>query len=297
MKNTLTEIASGANVVDNKPISKDFEGVLMPSLKTSTIIGSNKGGVGKTMVSLLLSLIYRRANYPLRIVEIDNERKLSAMLGNDPNIHSVPATQDIEEIANNRFAAESQFNEVFDEWMKGDSLTDLGANMTEALFSWFRYCHIDELAIDENIRFRFVACASPDGQALRSALDALKAARQAIGNDTELFLVLNDISGGSGFTPYETNADFIELMKMRDEVGLRVINIPYCASVLSEFGRAMNLNPIQIIERITEIAAAAKLDYVSTAVHKKKLMKWLEAAGAALEPLLEVEVDKQGQAA
>lgn len=261
----------------------------MPSSKTSTIIGSNKGGVGKTMVSLLLSLIYRKAGYPLKLVEIDNEQKLSAMLGGDGNILSIPATQDVERIANDRFAAESHFNPVFEAWMECDSLADLGANMTEALFSWFRYCHIDELAIDENINFRFVACASPDAQALRSALDSLKTARETIGKDAALFVVLNDISGGAGFTPYETHSAYVELMTMEREQGLRVIRIPYCASQLSEFGRAMNLNPLQIIEKLDVVAEKAKLDRVGTAVHKKKLMKWMEEAAVALTPLLEVE--------
>jgi hypothetical protein len=260
----------------------------MPASKTATIIGPNKGGVGKTMVSTLIALIYSEAKYPLKIVEIDNEQKLSAMLG-DKNILSIPATQDIEAMANNRFAAESHFNPVFEAWMEGDSLTDLGANMTEALFSWFRYCHIDELAIDENIQFRFVACAAPDGQALRSAAESLKTARDVIGRDAQLFLVLNDITGGSGFAPYETNPDYVALMSMEASLGLTIIRIPYCASQLSEFGRAMNLNPLEIVNRIDEVAAAAKLDRVSTLVHKKKHMKWMEECAEALKPLFVVD--------
>ncbi len=261
----------------------------MPASKTCTIIGSNKGGVGKTMVSLLLSLIYREAGYPLKIVEIDNEQKLSAMLGGDKEILSLAATQDIEDIANDRFAAESHFNPVFEAWCESDSLTDLGANMTESLLSWFRYCLIGELAVDENINFRFVACAAPDAQAIRSAHESLKAARDSIGKNTELFLVLNDISGGLGFKPYETQPDYVALMEMEKTIGLKVIRLPYCASQLSEYGRALNLNPLQIIGKIDEVAAAAKLDRVGTAVHKKKLMKWMEDCASALDPLLYVE--------
>lgn len=270
----------------------------MRESKTCTIIGSNKGGVGKTMTALLLCLIYREAGYPLKIVEIDNEQKLSAMLGGEQEILPIPATQDMESMANDRFAAETHFNPVFEAWCEGDSLTDLGANMTEALLSWFRYCMIGELAIDENINFRFVACAAPDGQALRSAHEGLKAARESIGKNTELFLVMNDLSGGAGFKPYEANADYIALMQMEQTLGLKVIRVPYCASQLSEFGRAMNLNPLQIINRIDEVAKAANLDRVSTAVHKKKLMKWLEDAAKALDPLLyATERTVTGQAA
>lgn len=261
----------------------------MPASKTCTIIGANKGGVAKTTTAMLLCLIYREAGYPLKVIEIDNEQKLSAMLGGDKNILSLPATQDVEAMANDRFAAESHFNPVFEAWMESDSITDLGANMTEALLSWFRYCLIGELAIDENINFRFVACAAPDGQALRSAHESLKAARDIIGKNTELFLVLNDLSGGAGFKPYETNPDYVALMQMEQALGLKVMRVPYCSSQLSEFGRAMNLNPLQIINRIDEVAKVANLDRVSTAVHKKKLMKWMEDAAKALGPLLYVE--------
>jgi hypothetical protein len=261
----------------------------MPASKTCTIIGSNKGGVGKTMTALLLSLIYREAGYPLKIIEIDNAQRLSRMLNGDLNVLSIPATQNLEDISNDRFAAESHFNPVFEAWMESDSLTDLGANMTEALFSWFKYCLIDELAIDENIGFRFVCCASPDSQALRSAYEGLINAREIIGKDAELFLVLNDTRGGDGFMPYERNSDYIALMKMATTQELKVIRIPFCASKLAQPGDGDNLNPLQILNKVDEVAKAANLDRVSTVVHKKKLMKWMEDAAKALDPLLYVE--------
>lgn len=261
----------------------------MSTRKTCTIIGSNKGGVGKTMVSLLLSLLFRNAQYPLTIIEIDNEKKLSAMIPEGEKVISINATQDIEEIAEDRFAAETHFNTVYDAWGQGDSLTDLGANMTTALLNWFKYCEIGELAAEDGINFRFVACASPDDQALQSAVEAISLARKTIGNSAEYFVVLNQTSDGNGFKPYENNPSYLALKKFDNDGLIRIIEMPYCASILNEFGRAMKLNPIQIIDQIDQVVEKAGLDKVSSRVHQRKLMKWLNNAAEALSPLLEVE--------
>lgn len=261
----------------------------MSTKKTCTIIGSNKGGVGKTMISLLLSLLFRRAQYPLTIIEIDNEKKLSAMLPEGEKVISINATQDIEQIAEDRFAAETHFNRVYDAWGKGDSLTDLGANMTTALLNWFKYCEIGELAAEDSINFRFVACASPDDQALQSAVEAISLARKTIGNSGEYFVVLNQTSDGNGFKPYENNPSYLALKKYEAEGLIQIIDLPYCSSVLNEYGRAMKFNPVQIIEHLDAVIEKAGLDKVSSRVHQKKLMKWMESAAEALSPFLEVE--------
>lgn len=261
----------------------------MPAKKTCTIIGSNKGGVGKTMISLLISLLYANGKYPLKIIEIDNEKKLSSMVPNPEDVISIDATQNIEDIIEDRYASETHFNQVYDGWQSGDSLTDLGANMTTALFNWFKYSQIDELAAEDNIDFRFAACASPDDQALKSALDAVKKAQTALGNSAEYFVVLNETSDGPGFAPYEANPSFLALKQLEAEGGVRIITVPYCASRLNDHGRAMKLNPVQIIERFEEVVERAKLDKISARVHKKKLMTWLNTAAEALSPFLVVD--------
>lgn len=269
----------------------------MPAKKNSTIICSNKGGVGKTMVSLLLSLLYAKAQYPLTIIEIDNEKKLSSMLPNGTDVISIDATQNIEVIIEDRFASETHFNQVYNGWQNSDSLTDLGANMTTALFNWFSYCEIGEMAAEDNIEFRVVACASPDDQALKSAIDAIDTAHRALGNSAEYFVILNQTSDGAGFKPYDLNPSFLELKKREANGSIRLIEIPYCSSRLNEFGRAMKLNPIQIIERLDEVVERAGLDQVAARVHKKKLMTWLNNAAEALGPLQIVEERVQVAAA
>lgn len=267
--------------------------------KLCTIIGSDKGGVGKSMVSLVMTLVFDNASYPLRVVEIDNQRKLTSVLGADRIDLSLSANPDLQDISRNRHAAESFFNPVYLEWSKGNSVTDLGANVTTSLMAWFRQCEIGELAAEDHIEFRFVACASPDEQAIRSAVSAIKEARSTLGPTAEYYVVLNDISGVSGFAPYEQNAAFEELRALERHSSVNVIEVPYCDSLLLEHGKAMQLNPLQVVQKADEVAARAKLDAVGARVHKKKMITWLMKTQQNLAPLLSVEdrvPQPQGQA-
>lgn len=257
--------------------------------KLCTIIGSDKGGVGKSLVAQLLTLIFRGSDIPLRVIEVDNQRKLSGVLGEGEVDFSLAAMPEFERGSRDRHHFESFYNPVYTEWSKGVSLTDLGANVTTSLLDWFSHCDIGELAVEDGIKFRFVACASPDEQAIKSALEAVESAHKAFGGLAEFYVVLNDTSGNLGFTPYASNEAMQDLAKAEAENKVQVVRLPYCDSLLFEYGRANNMSPIQITADAATIAQRAGLDMVSTRVHKNKLMKWLQASQEALEPLLTIE--------
>lgn len=257
--------------------------------KLCTIIGSDKGGVGKSMISLVMTLVFDNARFPLRVIEIDNQRKLSSVLGSDRIDLSLAAAPDLLEVSRSRHAAESFYNPVYMEWAKGDSVTDLGANVTTSLMAWFRQCEIGELAAEDLIDFRFVACASPDEQAIKSAVTAIKEARETLGQAAEFYVVLNDLAGASGFTPYEDNPAYRELRALERDNAVTVLEIPYCDSILLEHGKAMQLNPLQVVHQADRVAAAAKLDPVGSRVHKKKMMSWLKQTQQNLSPLFSAE--------
>ncbi|MTH95363.1 hypothetical protein [Roseibium sp. RKSG952] len=257
--------------------------------KICTIIGSDKGGVGKSLVAQLLTLIFRFSEVDLRVVEIDNQRKLTGILGEDKVNLSLSAMPQFERGSRDRHHFESFYNPVYTEWSKGFSLTDLGANVTTSLLDWFTYCDIGELAVEDGIRFRFVACATPDEQAIQSAIESAENAKKAFGSLAEVFIVLNDSSGNLGFAPYE-NGDAMRGLHQQEQSGaVKVIRLPFCDSLLFEYGRAEKMSPIQITAQADDIAARAGLDEVSKRIHRKKLVKWCVAAQERLEPLLTIE--------
>lgn len=258
-----------------------------PSRKTCTIVGSNKGGVGKSMISLMQTMIYDNAGYDLKLVEIDNERKLSALLGDRVDL-PLDAFVRISDASRDRHAHESYYNKVYGMMTEADSLIDFGANVTTTFFDWFSQCEMGHFAAEDNISFRFVACASPDEQAIAAAISAVSKAEEALGPTAEYFVVLNDITGQSGFAPYFDNAHYKTLMALEEAGKVKIINIDYCDSLLFEHGKAMHLTPVDIINRADEVAAKVGLDPISTRVHRLKLMRWAAATQKAMEPLLMV---------
>jgi len=260
----------------------------MDGKKICTIVGSDKGGVGKSMISLVMTLVFDNAGEPLSVVEIDNQRKLTTVLGQNRVDVSIAAAPDLAEIRRNRHAAEFLYNKVYVEWARRNSVTDLGANVTTSLMSWFRECDICELAAEDDIHFRFVACASPDEQAIKSAVSAIESA-SVLGPSAEHFVVLNDLSGSSGFSPFEQHPSYLDLLDLRRKGIVKIIEIPYCDSLLLDYGKARGLNPLQAVRHYEDIATDAGLDAVTARIHKKKMMKWLRDVQNALTPLLIVE--------
>ena len=264
--------------------------------KKCTIVGSNKGGVGKSMISLMQTMIYDNARYPLKLVEIDNERKLSALLGDRVDL-PLDAFVRISDASRDRHAHESYYNKVYGMMTEADSLIDFGANVTTTFFDWFAQCEMGHFAAEDNISFRFVACASPDEQAISAAISAVAQAEKALGPTAEYYVVLNDIYGQSGFAPYYDNPQYKALVALKDAGRVKIINIDYCDSLLFEHGKAMHLTPLDIINRSDEVAERAGLDPIATRVHRLKLMRWLTATQEAMNPLLIVDGFEPAQTA
>lgn len=263
----------------------------------STIIGSDKGGVGKSMISTILTLIFDKSGIPLSVFEVDNQKKLSSVFPNRVN-RSFPVAPSITDITKNKYAAESFFNPLYMEWRKGRSLTDLGANVTSYILEWMKQCEINEIAKEDGIKFKFSVCASPDEQAIKSALNGIEQAKEILGYNADYYVIFNDTVGNTGFLPYERLDSFKKIIslsqtKVNDKINeLNIINVPYCDSILLEYGKSMSLNPIEIVDLYQDVAKEANLDDVFARSHKKKLVNWLINVQTALTDLVTISITK-----
>jgi hypothetical protein len=257
--------------------------------KTCTIIGANKGGVGKSMIAMIKALVFEKAQYPLQVVEIDHQKRLSTLVGNGAVHKSIPANVDFEAISRDRHAAEKFYNDVYSEWMKGDSLTDLGANVTTPLLSWIRMNMITTLAAEDQIEFRFVAVAMPDDESLRSAVSAIEEAQSVLGPMAEYYVVLNDNSGSYGFAPYSGTESMLALEALQAKGQIEILRVAYCDSILFELGKARSINARRALDMAEDIGRAENLDDVTVRIHKMKLTKWLRDTQAVLRPILSVD--------
>lgn len=253
--------------------------------KTATIVGSDKGGVGKSLISSLLIEAYDQARRPLSVVEIDHQGKLRNTMGNRVDL-ALRAAAELGDVTRDRSIAERFYNPVYDIWARHDSLTDLGANVTTFMFDWMNQCYIRDLADEDKIHFRFVAVATPDDQALRSAYNAISTAVDALREtDAEQFLVLNEISQGSGFAYYEDHQVFRELKQLPDSVNLKILKIPYCDSGLMEYGRAHALSPLSVFKNTDRLCEEMQLSRVASRTEKGRVSDWIIEVQESLEPL------------
>lgn len=265
-------------------------------MMTSTLIGSDKGGVGKSLVSQIAIVAHDQAGQPLGVIEIDHRRKLSTVFHDRVNL-SVPPIGAID--PRSRSATPYNFSVVYEEWMRGNSLTDLGANVSTPLFEWMRKGGVNRLAEEDDIQFRFVSVASPDDQAIRSAFDSLLDARETLGPSATLFLVLNDTVGVSGFAPYEKTEIWRDLMRRVEALGVQTIRLPCCQSGILEYGRARGHSIADMLDpasqTIGEICREAGYNRVDRRIQFNAFLDWVEQVQVALVPLFQKMIGDQGQ--
>jgi len=262
----------------------------MSHLKTCTLIGSDKGGVGKSLIAQLFVLAHDKAGLDLSVIEVDHQRKLTSILKNRVDL-ALDATPSIAFSTRDRFAVEGFFNTVYEKWVEQDSLTDLGANVTTSIMEWARVNQIAGLAEEDNIHFRFVAVTTPDDQAIRSAIAAVEEARRGLGADAEIFVILNNNSSDSGFEPYEGTDDWRRLMGLRHTHGVQLIRVPHCDSKILEWGKGLGLTVLDILQNergeIARIQQQAQLDRITLRTHARRLTEWVQALQEGLAPLFQ----------
>ncbi|MGH0003729.1 hypothetical protein ACQU0X_26940 [Pseudovibrio ascidiaceicola] len=252
----------------------------------ATWIGGDRGGIGKSTVTQVIYLAHEFSGVPCDLTEIDNQKTLTNIMGPERVSTSLPATPNVTEASQNRYHLSSLYNEAYARWAGGDSVTDLGANVTTMLFDWMNYGGVAELAKEDNIRFQFVACASPDYQAIISAHDAIVQAKKTLGDLVKLFVVFNDITGENGFKPYQFDPVYMSILKMQDHGELKAIYLPYCDSCLLEQGRSKRYDLKRIKESASELVREAGIDALSGRMHKHRYILWLSDVQSALDPIL-----------
>jgi len=256
------------------------------STKVATLIGSDKGGVGKSFISSLIVLANSSGDNQIRVAEIDHEARLGQMFPGRVNLSLTPSGSVSALMNNSRARAERHYNDLYEEiWSQGHSLTDLGANVTTTLFDWIGACDIVRLAADDDIFFQFVTIATPDPQSILSATNALKLAVKTFGLRARYFAILNDISGES-FENYLSSPAYQTILKMQDSIGLNCLEIPYCDSQIFAQGKALNLSPVTVMERAGEIAQNMGLRRVAAETEKRRLQAWLFSVQKSIYPLI-----------
>jgi len=153
---------------------------------------------------------------------------------------------------------------------------------------WARHISVRDFAREDGVAFRFVAVATPDDLAIRSAQAALRDARDALGG--ELFLVLNDTAGGEqGYLPYENGRDLPALLDDARAWGAKVIRIPYCDCMLFAYARARGYTVVDFLRNkdnvLSEIRREANLDPTTERFQLRRFTAWVSTVQTAMDAL------------
>lgn len=253
--------------------------------KTCTLVGSDKGGVGKSLVSQILVAAYDRVQRPLKVIEIDNQHTLSTVFGDrvDLSMDAVPNQSE-----GRRRSIDDHYAQPYSLWSEADSVTDLGANVTTPLLNWMHQQEIVALANEDGIDFRFLTMATPDDQSLRSAASSIELARRALGVDADIHIVMNDTMGLEGFAPYHGSDTWNRLMSVIESHRVSTITIPHCDSKLMDWGRAHGLTVVEIVkggEPIDRICEKAGFNKLQRKIEVVAFIKWLQSVQEAMTPL------------
>lgn len=258
----------------------------MIARKTCTLIGSDKGGVGKSLMAQIFVAAYDQGGRPLKVIEIDNQRTLTSVFKDrvDLSLDASPALDS----EDGRGAMHRHFARPYALWAESDSVTDLGANVTSPILNWMQQHDIPSMAQEDGIGFRFLSIAIPDDQSLRSAVSSIEMARRGLGIDARIHLILNDTVGLSGFAPYEDSEIWQRLMAMQASHKVDVLHIPHCSSRIMDWGRARGLTVLQILEngdQVSAICEAAGFTRAERQIEIRSFIAWIKAVQSTLSPL------------
>lgn len=207
--------------------------------KTMTVVGSDKGGVGKTEVSIQIALAHQSEGMNLSLGEIDVAQRLSATLGSDAVEVSLKTSADIGEQLRDRNAVIKMLNPIYGLASHERSLVDLGAGVPTHFFDWIQWSDIVTMAEEDGVHFRFVGVSNPESGAMVAAYNYLSKAYALFGKSAEYFLVLNDLQGSArGFGYFQGTTIWQQINRMKAEDGLTLIEIGHLQCDLAAFGQS-----------------------------------------------------------
>jgi len=186
---------------------------------------NGKGGVGKSVLMMMLAWHYEAIGRPLRLIDIDDKAKLAEFMGTD-NVLSLRIGADAEELRANPALAYSYWDQLASEMIENDTGVDLGANMDRALLSWAKKSDLEELLQENETTMDIYVPITADPLAVAGGIQTLQASEQVFPSSRKI-LVLNKAVGN--FDAYASTPEFSTIAGMRDR-GLYVVMLEACFS-------------------------------------------------------------------
>jgi len=203
---------------------------------------NGKGGVGKSILMMVLAWQYEVNGRPLRLIDVDDKAKLAEFMGLD-KVLSLRIGANAEAIRANPSLAYSYWDQLAVEMTEHDTGVDLGANMDSVLLDWAKKSDLGQVLQETGVSMDIYVPVTADPLAVAGGIQALEAAEQIFPNSRRI-LVLNKVAGN--FETYESTPEFIKIAVMRDR-GLFVVVMEECLSEAWNDFERLKLPPWSVI--------------------------------------------------
>lgn len=247
-------------------------------------VANGKGGVGKSMLTMVLACLYETHGRPLRLIDADDKAKLAEFVGED-RVLSMRIGASAEELRINPALAYSYWDRLAEEIIQHDTGVDLGANMDRQVLAWAEKSSLGAFFNESDVSMDFYVPVTADPLALSGGIGVLATAERVFPNARRV-LVLNKMHGP--FDAYAEAPEFQEIAAMRDR-GLYIVEMDHCVSeAWTDFER-LKLPPARVVAlSAKDLAQQTGLGILAARRALGDYASWLKRLQLALEPLLRV---------
>ena len=244
---------------------------------------NGKGGVGKSILMMVLAWQYEVSGRPLRLIDIDDKAKLAEFMGLD-RVLSLRVGANAEALRANPALAYSYWDQLAVEMSEHDTGVDLGANMDGVLLEWAKKSDLDQVLEETGITMDIYVPVTADPLAVEGGIQALESAEQVFPNSRRV-LVLNKAAGN--FDTYASTPEFAKIAAMRTR-GLHVIVMDECLSeAWTDFER-LKLPPWAVVSMDAKtVAEKTGLGILAARRAVGDYASWLRKLQQVLAPLIQ----------
>lgn len=243
---------------------------------------NGKGGVGKSILMMVLAWQYEVSGRPLRLIDVDDKAKLAEFMGSD-RVLSLRIGANAEALRANPALAYSYWDQLAIEMTEHDTGVDLGANMDGILLDWAKKSDLSQVLQETGITMDIYVPVTADPLAVGGGIQALENAEDVFPNSRRI-LVLNKAAGN--FDSYASTSEFAKIAAMRSR-GLYVVVMEECFSeAWTDFER-LKLPPWSVISMDAKtVSEKTGLGILAARRAVGDYAAWLRKMQQVLEPLI-----------
>ncbi|CAK0774728.1 CobQ/CobB/MinD/ParA nucleotide binding domain-containing protein [Gammaproteobacteria bacterium] len=245
-------------------------------------VANGKGGVGKSVLMMVLAWQYDAMGRRLRLIDVDEKSKLSEFMGSE-HVMSLKIGADAEALRANPALAYSYWDQMAGEIIDQDTGIDLGANMDKHVLDWARKSDLGAAFLEAGVTMDCYVPVTADPLAVSGGIVVLETVEQVFPASRRI-LVLNENAGS--FDAYADTPEFSRIAAMRDR-GLYVVAMDRCLSeAWTDFER-LKLPPWRVLSM--DFRTVAQKTGLGTLAARRAVgdyASWLKKLQQALEPLV-----------